>query len=103
MSITQRRTLAVRALATGLVAAVIVDELSLGLAPLLVKELMGRLVELRAEFNLRRWCDGADEIIATSDLELPPFVADRPHPPLGDDHLAEAWQVGAGVSLLLDA
>jgi len=30
----------------------IVDELSLGLAPLLVKELMARLVELRAEFNL---------------------------------------------------
>ena len=30
----------------------IVDELSLGLAPLLVKELMARLVELRAKFNL---------------------------------------------------
>lgn len=30
----------------------IVDELSLGLAPLLVKELMTRLVELRAKFNL---------------------------------------------------
>ena len=30
----------------------IVDELSLGLAPLLVKELMARLVELRAEFSI---------------------------------------------------
>jgi hypothetical protein len=26
-----------------------------------------------------------------------PFVADRPHPPFGDNHLAEVWQVGGGV------
>ena len=38
----------------------IVDELSLGLAPLLVKELMARLVELRAKFNLQVGCRGGE-------------------------------------------